>query len=144
MKERGSNQTTQKHGESGFTTPRKPFEMASVEGDFLLEAHSISQKILKIAPCHSSSLSLAACIAQVLKRQLATTPGSPAHSTAHTLQEAFCLPQQTLLCIYSKIQSGFKRNSSHLRMLEQLPSLAPTSQSVGKSYSFPHPSHFPN
>lgn len=107
-KERGSNQTTQKRGESGFTTPRKPFEMASVEGDFLLEAHNTSQKILKIAPCHSSSLSLAACIAQVLKRQLATTPGSPAHSTAHTLQEAFCSHRK--LCFASIPKFGVGSN----------------------------------
>lgn len=46
-KDRGANRTTQSHRESSFITHRRACGLGSVEGDFLLEAHSASQKILK-------------------------------------------------------------------------------------------------
>lgn len=69
--------------------------MASVKGDFLLEAHSTLQMTLKIA----SSLLMATCIAQVLNRQLVT-----AHSAAHPEQESFCFHSKLSLASIAKLK----------------------------------------
>jgi len=77
--------TARSHAASSFIGPRRACTMASVEGDFLLQAHSASRKILTVARCHCSPLSLATRTAQRLVAAL----GSPVRRAVRT-PGAFC------------------------------------------------------